>query len=541
MIKIFLVEDEVVIREAIHQMISWNDYGFEFVGEAGDGELALPIIRNVKPDVIITDIKMPFMDGLSLSRLVLKEFPATKIVIVSGYDDFKYAQEAISLGVEKYLLKPFSKNEFIKVLEEIKDKYNQDNIQKTYYEKFQSEIQEYEKNTRRDFFEGLVSGQMSLQDIYERAEKLEIDIMSQCYNIVLFSVNDREQVLNDIYSQKSADVITRLNAILKDGDSYLIFRNQIISYAVIVKGDIDKINDLTDQCVNELHSLFIENQDDLEWFISTGKPVERLSRLKECYEAACKAFVHRYMEGSRVFTYEDMKNQLLGETVSVNLQNINIEVANADMIRNFLCNALEDEVEGFTDSYIEMVGEEALNSKMFRQYIILFIHFCTASFIQQFGYGKEELKDSANIADIENYGDIVNIRKVINNILKKGIELREQNQKNKYKNMIFAAIKYIDENFADDSMTLNSAAKVANVSANHFSALFSQEMEQTFIEYLTEVRMNKAKELLRCTDKRSGEIAFEVGYKDPHYFSFLFKKLQGCTPSEYRNKKVSGK
>lgn len=107
--------------------------------------------------------------------------------------------------------------------------------------------------------------------------------------------------------------------------------------------------------------------------------------------------------------------------------------------------------------------------------------------------------------------------------------------------MIRTALQYMEENFTDDSLTLNRVAGVANVSANHFSALFSQEMGQTFIEYLTQLRMNRAKEQLRCTDMRSGEIALEVGYKDPHYFSFLFKKTQGCTPSEYRNQTRSQK
>ena len=97
------------------------------------------------------------------------------------------------------------------------------------------------------------------------------------------------------------------------------------------------------------------------------------------------------------------------------------------------------------------------------------------------------------------------------------------------------AVEFIDQNYMDEELSLNKAAHVANVSANHFSAMFSQKMGQTFIEYLTSLRMNRAKELLRCTDKRSGEIALEVGYKDSHYFSFLFKKTQGCTPSEYRN------
>ena len=106
MLKTFLVEDEVVIREMIKKMIPWEQYGFELAGEASDGEMALPLILKSKPDLLITDIKMPFMDGLTLCKLVKKELPDIKIVILSGYDDFNYAKQAINIGVEDYLLKP---------------------------------------------------------------------------------------------------------------------------------------------------------------------------------------------------------------------------------------------------------------------------------------------------------------------------------------------------------------------------------------------------------------------------------------------------
>ena len=124
MLKTFLVEDEVVIREMIKKMIPWEQYGFELAGEASDGEMALPLILKSKPDLLITDIKMPFMDGLTLCKLVKKELPDIKIVILSGYDDFNYAKQAINIGVEDYLLKPITKNAFIERLEEIHNRYD---------------------------------------------------------------------------------------------------------------------------------------------------------------------------------------------------------------------------------------------------------------------------------------------------------------------------------------------------------------------------------------------------------------------------------
>ena len=122
MLKVVLVEDETVIREGIRDTVPWGEYGYEFAGEAADGEMALSVIRKTRPDLLITDVKMPFMDGLSLSKIVSEEFPKTKIVIISGYDDFEYARKAIEVGVDQYLLKPITKMNLKKTLLEIKEK-----------------------------------------------------------------------------------------------------------------------------------------------------------------------------------------------------------------------------------------------------------------------------------------------------------------------------------------------------------------------------------------------------------------------------------
>ena len=138
MLKVFLVEDEAVIRDGLRDKIPWEQYGFRFVGEAADGEMALPMIRKTRPDVLITDIKMPFMDGLSLSKIVSEEFPKTKIVIISGYDDFEYARKAIEVGVDQYLLKPITRLTLKKTLLELKEKIEQDMVQNDYQAQFQS-------------------------------------------------------------------------------------------------------------------------------------------------------------------------------------------------------------------------------------------------------------------------------------------------------------------------------------------------------------------------------------------------------------------
>ena len=160
---IFLVEDEVIIREGIKKMVPWEQEGFLFVGEASDGELALPLIKKLKPDVLITDIKMPFMDGLTLSRLVKKELPEMKIIILSGYDDFQYAREAIGIGINEYLLKPISKDSIIQTLKELYIKMGEEDQKKALYDRMVEERMKYEEYEKREFFEKAVSGNYSVK------------------------------------------------------------------------------------------------------------------------------------------------------------------------------------------------------------------------------------------------------------------------------------------------------------------------------------------------------------------------------------------
>ena len=162
MLKVFLVEDECVVREGLRDCIDWERYGFEFCGDAPDGELALPQIRKLHPDILITDIKMPFMDGLALSKLVCAELPETRIILISGHNDFEFAQEAIEIGVEQYLLKPVTKTSLLKTLEDVSRKIDEEREQKAYLRQFQQEGQEYEQYARRKFFEQITSGTLTV-------------------------------------------------------------------------------------------------------------------------------------------------------------------------------------------------------------------------------------------------------------------------------------------------------------------------------------------------------------------------------------------
>ena len=542
MLKTFLVEDEVVIREMIKKMIPWEQYGFELAGEAADGEMALPLILKSKPDLLITDIKMPFMDGLTLCRLVKKELPDIRIVILSGYDDFNYAKQAISIGVEDYLLKPITKNAFIERLKEIHNRYEHEKTQREYYEKFRLEMQEYEKNASRDFFETLVRADSDLAELYRRADKLNLDIVAEAYNILIFTPDTSEGNYNSYEecSDWEAEVQDKINTYFLNHPVAILFRHQVFSYAILVKGQKDTIEKNTEECVKAIQDIMDQTERRTDWFIAVGKSADRLSMLGHSYRTAVRANSFRYLYDGHILDYQSLEAQKENPSDSrredsVQLRNVNINALNPAILQKFLSSGLAEEVDDFIRDYFNAIGQEPMGSLVFRNYVVLNVRFSVLSFLKKLGCDDSEIsgQEMENIMD-ETGKTIEAAVAYCGKILKKAIALRDENAGDQNRSVLKLAVDFIDHNYMDEEISLNKAAHVANVSANHFSALFSQNMGPTFTEYLTDLRMSKAKELLRCTAMRSSEIAGEVGYKDAHYFSYLFKKTQGMTPSEYR-------
>lgn len=542
MLKIFLAEDEVVVRETIKRMIPWEELGFELVGEAADGEMALPLLIRQQPDLLITDIKMPFMDGLTLARLAKKEIPGLKVVILSGYDDFNYAKQAIGIGVEDYLLKPITKNALIERLSEIRSRYEHEKTQKEYYEKFQREMQAYEKNSSRDFFEALVGGSMDMMEVYKRAEKLGLDIVAEAYNVLIFTMNCDEDFSGqrDEYSSWEAESLELLENFFAGHSSAMLFRSNIFSYGVLLKGQRETIEENTRACVDEIRKILSRQDGRREWFLAVGQSVDRLSQIQKSYHTASRTFSQRYLYDENILYYDEMETMEhpggQAETEdNAYLQKVDVNALNPAILQKFLSNGLQEETENFVKDYFYAIGQEPMESLVFRNYVILNVRFSVISFIKGLGCDTNEM-ESADTEEVlaESGKNMESAIAYAKKMISQAIEIRDQNSGNKNRSILKTAVDFIDSHYMDEEISLNTVANVANVSSNHFSALFSQNMGQTFIEYLTTLRMNKAKELLRCTGMRSSEIAGEIGYKDAHYFSYLFKKTQGMTPSDYR-------
>lgn len=429
MYKVFIVEDERIVREGLRDNIPWEQYGYRFVGEAGDGEMALPLIREHKPDVLITDIRMPFMDGLSLCRIVKAELPDIRIVILSGYDDFEYARKAIEIGVDQYLTKPVTRRAMTKALDELARKMEAEKEKENYLTHYRMERHEYELFLQRRFFEDVFAGKLSVETIYQEAGRLGLDLSGSAYRLLLI----------DLFSTQDTPDAEQLEICREDAARYFLRHPQYLlirwvnnTFCILIHSDRETVTAYTERAQLRIREICAMYGEDKDYFICISRITDRFSNLKDCYREVSRYFSRRYLPGRE-------------------------HVLSAD---NFRETEAAPPAEAMPEGADELEGE--------RSHIL------------------------------EN------------------------------------ALSYIDSHFTDEQISLNTAAASAGISPGYFSALFSQKMGMTFIEYLTARRMEKAKELLGASGQSSAQVAAAVGYRDPNYFRYVFKKTEGCTPREYR-------
>lgn len=220
----------------------------------------------------------------------------------------------------------------------------------------------------------------------------------------------------------------------------------------------------------------------------------------------------------------------------MSLKAVDASKVNRKLAEDFLRSGLEEETENFVEEYFRNIGKENYDSLMFCHYLIVDMNFCACHFLESLGMNPEVLP--AECRDVNQFsasvGSPEGMKEYVTKLFKETIRLRDSSSRNQYSELINTARKIVLENYRNNEFSMNQAAAMVNLSPGYFSTLFRQETGLTFVEYLTNIRLEQAKALLMCTNRRSSEIAYEVGYRDSHYFSYIFKKVCGCTPKEYR-------
>lgn len=537
MIKVFLVEDEMLIREGIKNSIQWEKEGYEFVGEASDGELALPMILKEKPDILITDIRMPFMTGLELSRLVKQELPWTKILIISGYDDFEYAKEAIRVGVTEYLLKPISSVKLLETLQSVSEEIFQERKERDLRDIYQQEMQENTELKKMKFFSRLLSGEFSLAEALEEGKEFGMNLSAQMYQIILFKVRAKQMGKEKEFGQAYAAV----EAAVQNYSQIYSFQRSVDGWAFLITADEEEeLRQMQVAFLAELHSL-VKGYEGIEYFGGIGKAVSRLRELSISFREADKAFASRFtQEMNQIVSEENL--QMVRDNEAFETGSFGELEQTHHVVEKFLNNGVKEEVGSFVDACLGEIPEDNFRSLMMRQYVMMNIYVTVMSFCEKItrDAGKvlgeevlqkrgEELKKA-----VSNTSSKEDIREYVVHLVEQAIEVRNAASGKRYSDIIQMAREQIEATYMEEEISLNTIAAWVGMSPSYFSSIFSKEMGKTFVEYLTEIRIEKAKELLVCTSMKTSEVGYEVGYKDPHYFSYIFKKVQGCSPKDYR-------
>lgn len=537
MIKVFLAEDEFTIRDGIKRRIAWEENGFIFSGEADNGESAYEMIQQKRPDILITDIKMPFMDGLEMSRMLRERMPDLKIIILSGYDDFSYARQAIQIGVTEYLLKPVTAGKLLNALLDVKQELAEERQQKQFLQTFLKERKENARILRYQFFNELVSGRYNSLELLSRGQEIGIMLKAGGYNLLLFKISAGNYEDSTEYQEKQVKLESVLEEHFCAKSGVIYFERITEGGALLVKGRTPKeVQEKTSECIRELKGM-VEEWSGHHYFVGIGKQIKRLADITECYYQANKAFTFRFLtSGNHVLCSEETNDLPIVHEDKIDLRHINVEHFDKKIVMNFLKNGLKTDVEFFIDQYIHNMGEGNMSSLMFRQYVVMDVNFVIMQFQEELGWSSEDILDKfSDFGNVTGYTDSLEAtRKYLIRSMEASMDLRELAAMSKYSAMISKAKKFIQDHYNDEKISLNATAASVNVSPNHFSRIFSQEAGATFIEYLTEIRMDKAKELLRNTKMKTSDVGFEVGYKDSHYFYYLFKKIERCTPKDYR-------
>lgn len=534
MIKVFLVEDEVVLRNAIKNSIHWEKEGYEFVGEASDGELAYPLILKARPDILITDIKMPFMDGLELSKAVKKEIPEMKILILSGYNDFEYAQQAISIGVTDYLLKPISAEKLLEAISRVAGEIEKEKEDRELLRQYIEEMQENIEIEKTQFFTRMLKDPISITEALEQGRSLGMELSAECYNVMLFKIMDDGNKAKN--GEQEVEAWVQVENYIHSLHAVCCFQRGVEGLAFLCMGEgEEQVKEKIEKIRKDL-AMILALYPDLRYFGGIGKPVDRLRNLKESFHEAERAFAGRFnaLPNQIVYQSDLCMESGLGEEPDV--QGIDSVEFIRGMVSKFLRNGTAEELPAFLEACFEGSHTDNLRSLMMRQYIMMDIYIMVVSFGEERKIAQEDIeRECGEIKKVsEHIADVDAMKAYVEHLIRGILVLRDTVSGRRYSDIIESAQAYILEHYMSEGISLNAVAVSVNMSPSYFSSIFRQEVGKTFVEYLTEIRMEKAKELLMCSSKKTSEIGYEVGYKDSHYFSYIFKKTQRCTPKEYR-------
>jgi hypothetical protein len=534
--KIMLVDDEEEVRTSIIKQVDWEKLGFRVVSDAENGEDALEKIDIYEPDVIMTDIRMPYMDGLSLIEKVHSKYPTVKFLIFSGFDDFEYAKEAIRLGVSEYILKPINSEELSGIFNKIKKNLDLEIENRRDIARLRENYKTNLPIIKNQFLINLLNSKLSKAEIDLRLKEYEIDLNEALkYQAACIDIEYEKMLIDPkLGLQKELVALSVMNLLKDKIEEYYrvsVF-NSLVDDRILIIIAIDEKNKNID-LIDLLRAICKESIRVLGVSISLGLGDKKndILELSLSYQESLEAIGYKQIVGIGEAIYiKDVEPHSLGtlyfdekedEEFSSSIKFGPIEKINTQ-IDNILYK-LENSKVHFRQKQAYAFSIITVIIRLMQQYEISLVKFDS---------GDSGYIDVIN--KLQNFEEfIVWLRDICIRLYTSMQEKRESNSKQ----VIAEAKMYIMENYDKEELSVDTVCKKLHLSTAYFSTLFKKEVGQTCIAYITDFRLKKAVELLNTTDDKTYMIANKVGYAEQNYFSYVFKKKYGVSPSKYRSNK----
>lgn len=523
-LKVLIVDDEHLIRNLIRMRIDWEKEGFEIAGEASNAQEALELVERQRPDILFTDIYMPNIDGIELSRRVLEKHPQIKVVVVSGHDEFEYAQQSIKIGVFDFLLKPIRAADLLHVTGKLKQKIREERSREGELARLKEELERNLPYLREKFLLQWLQGTLTREEIREQAEYFGLPAFRQetPHQIAVVEIapasdqhTEEQLILLGMVCKRKIEAFFR-------GDSLVTMVSDTRSQFVLISFHPER--DLAGTCETLMKRL----ADPAKYLVNigVGRKRDNPQEAHLGYQEACRAIRYKAFVGNnQVVCFEDMVESRK-ETYR----------SDPELLRQLQFYISVGSSERAVELLHRIFDASFASVSQFRMAAMDVIQECQRAAMEQQLEGEQGLNTETLVSIItaDNLPALVQALEPYVLHLSKAICTKRQTKEG---NLIHQVQAYLEQNLGDPGVGLASTAAAFFVSPGHLGRLMKKETGQTFVEYLTNLRMKKAECLLKTTDFKGYEIGEQVGIADPHYFSILFKKATGRSMNEYRNVK----
>ena len=519
--RVLLVDDEEDIREGISRKMDWLGLGFSLVGEAANGQDALELAESLRPDVILTDIKMPFMDGLELCRILTDRLPAARFVVFSGFDAFEYARQAIQMNVVEYILKPINADELSAVLRRLKDQLDRERAERRNVELLRSRYTENLPVLRELFYANLLDGHIEPGTERERAARLDIDLQGEEWAVGLAYIgSDRRDALSTLSVQKLLE-----ESLTADRCRLSLYNDWVAVIVSLTESFTiyDLIRVLDRVCTLAASYL------GLTLTVGVGAPCKELSGMARSAAEARTALEYRSMVGRGQVIY-------IGDLEPDGGQVLTFEEADERTLTAAVRLGSEQEVR---DAAAALAGKIREANPSAGQYNLFLMELVThlMKMTRRSGVGVEEVFGTGFSLPIQDSA-LPSLEELEDWCAERYLRLRtliRRRQTDSAGQTVEAAKEYIRQHYAESDLSVEKLCAYLHLSSTYFSTLFKRETGTSFTAYVTTVRMEAAAEAIRGTEEKTYLIAQRCGYEDPNYFSYVFKRHFGVTPTKYRS------